>query len=249
MLAPVLANASDLFQARKNILVVGCAVSVIGAGIAPGSSNIYRLIIAQILQGIGFAANTLAYAVPSEIVPRRWRPMTQGLIYLCACSGALLGQMTMGGLVKAYGPGGWRKFYWMQLALWATSGMGIWFGYKPRKRQTAFDELSTWEKIRRLDLVGSLLLTIGLTFFLTGLTLGGNSYGWANVRPLVTLIIGVVGLLSFFIYEWKGTSTGILHHDMFRGGNSQGRLFAICIGLIFIEGMLVFAYAVYFPML
>jgi MFS family permease len=49
-------------------------ISFIGAAIAPGSSNIYRLIVAQILIGFGFATVPLAYCVPSEILPRRWRP-------------------------------------------------------------------------------------------------------------------------------------------------------------------------------
>jgi hypothetical protein len=49
-------------------------MSFIGAAIAPGSENIYRLIVAQILIGFGFATVPLAYCVPSEILPRKWRP-------------------------------------------------------------------------------------------------------------------------------------------------------------------------------
>lgn len=66
--------ASDTFQARKTLLVGSSAIAFIGACIAPGSSNIYRLIGASVLIGIGLASVPLAYAVPSEILPRRWRP-------------------------------------------------------------------------------------------------------------------------------------------------------------------------------
>jgi hypothetical protein len=59
--------ASDTFQARKTLLIGTCTVSFIGAAIAPGSSNIYRVIVAQILIGFGFAAVPLAYAIPSEV--------------------------------------------------------------------------------------------------------------------------------------------------------------------------------------
>ena len=58
---------SDTFQARKIVLIVSCSVSLIGAAIAPGSSSIYRVIVAQILIGVGFAAVPLAYAIPSEV--------------------------------------------------------------------------------------------------------------------------------------------------------------------------------------
>ena len=74
VLGPVIASASDTFQARKFILVSTCVISFVGAAIAPGSTNIYRVIVSQILVGVGFAAVPLAYCVPSEILPRKWRP-------------------------------------------------------------------------------------------------------------------------------------------------------------------------------
>ena len=74
VIAPVISSASDTFQARKTILVTGSTISFIGAAIAPGSESIYRLIVAQILIGFGFATTPLAYCVPSEILPRKWRP-------------------------------------------------------------------------------------------------------------------------------------------------------------------------------
>lgn len=74
VVAPVISSASDTFQARKIIMVGASLISFIGAAIAPGSENIYRLIVAQILIGFGFATVPLAYCVPSEILPRKWRP-------------------------------------------------------------------------------------------------------------------------------------------------------------------------------
>mgnify|MGYP001578746503 CR=1 FL=1 len=35
---------------------------------------------------------------------------------------------------------------------------------------------------------------------------------------LGTMIVGIVTLNAFDIYEWKFTTTGILHHDLFQGG-------------------------------
>ena len=74
VLGPVISSASDTFQARKILLVSTATISFIGAAIAPGSGSIYRLIVAQILIGFGFASVPLAYCVPSEILPRKWRP-------------------------------------------------------------------------------------------------------------------------------------------------------------------------------
>jgi MFS family permease len=74
VLTPLISSASDTFQARKTLMVVPCLISFIGAAIAPGSTSINRLIIAQVLIGFGFSTVALAYSVPSEICPRKWRP-------------------------------------------------------------------------------------------------------------------------------------------------------------------------------
>ena len=75
---PLISLASDAFQVRKPILVGTCLVSFIGSAIAPGATSLGRLIAAQVLIGVGFAAAPLAYAIPSEILPRKWRPLAQG---------------------------------------------------------------------------------------------------------------------------------------------------------------------------
>lgn len=79
-MSPTISSVSDTFQIRKYLLVGPSIISFIGAAIAPGSTNIYRLIVAQILIGFGFATVPLAYCVPSEILPRKWRP-SKSIIY------------------------------------------------------------------------------------------------------------------------------------------------------------------------
>lgn len=74
VIGPLIASVSDMFQARKFLIVGSCVLSMIGAGIAPGASTIYRVIAAQALLGVGLASVPLSYVVPSEILPRKWRP-------------------------------------------------------------------------------------------------------------------------------------------------------------------------------
>jgi hypothetical protein len=138
------------------------------------------------------------------------------------------------------------------MALWGMAAIGIFVGYRPPKRHTRFDHLSFWQKLGRVDLPGFSLLTAGLAIFLTGLNLGGSLYTWSSAPVLATLIIGIITLVAFGVYEWKFTKTGILHHDLFHGGrngDSARHTFAICIGLIFIEGILLFAFIIFYPVL
>ena len=129
------------------------------------------------------------------------------------------------------------------------SALGILVGYRPPKRHTRFDRLSIWQKLGKLDLIGCGLLTIGLSLFLTGLNLGGNLYPWTNARTLSTLVIGIAVMILFGVWESKGTKIGILNHQLFQTGKAAGRTFALCVALIFIEGLMLFAYVIFYPVL
>ena len=135
------------------------------------------------------------------------------------------------------------------MGLWGASAVGILLGYRPPKRHTRLDHLSLWQKLGQLDLHGLGLLTTGLTLFLVGLNLGGTLYSWTNARTLATLIAGLVILICFCLYEWKGTTTGIVHHELFRGGKSRGRTFALCVALLSIEAAMLFTYIIFYPVL
>lgn len=199
-------------------------------------------------------------------------PVAQAIVNIGACLGAVIGPLSIGSLVRSNKSNGWRTFYvcisctsspkiaarltrsskcfqWIEMALFGAGTIGVLVGYRPPKRHTRYDRLSIWQKIGRIDLVGSALLTVGLTLLLTGVGLGGELYKWTNVRVLATLITGVVGFLGFCLYEWKGTSTGILHHGLFNGDMHAGGTFALCIGLIMVEGLMLFAYVIFYPSL
>lgn len=105
------------------------------------------------------------------------------------------------------------------------------------------------QKIGALDLPGVFLFAAGLTLFLVGLNLGGGLFEWTDRRVLATLIVGIITLFGFGFYEWLGTKTGMAHHDMFRGAKGRGVSYAIFIGLIFIEGIQLFAYIIFYPVL
>lgn len=133
------------------------------------------------------------------------------------------------------------------MALWAVAAIGMFFGYRPPKRHTRLDHLSFWQKLTHLDLPGFGLLTAILTLILVALNLGGGLFSWTDGHVLSTLIIGLVTLIGFGVYEWKGTKTGILHHELFQGGKAGGRTFSICIGLMLIEGIMLFSYVIFYP--
>ncbi|KIW38682.1 uncharacterized protein PV06_09632 [Exophiala oligosperma] len=247
VLAPVVSSASDTFQARKSILIASCAVAFVGSAIAPRSATIYQVIAAQSLIGVGMAAVPLAYVVPSEILPRRWRPMTQAAMNVGACLGGMMAPVVMGLFSINDRAKGWRNFYWVQTGLWALSAAGLLFGYRPLKRKGRFGHLSFLQKVGRVDLVGCSILALGMSLVIAGLNLGGGLYPWSNSRVLVTMIVGGVTLVAFGLYERYGTQTGFVNHELFRGRN--GRTMIVCIFLIVVEALVGFSYLIFFPAL
>ncbi|KEF52257.1 uncharacterized protein A1O9_11497 [Exophiala aquamarina CBS 119918] len=248
VLGPMISSVSDTFRVRKSILVGCCTAAFIGCAIAPGSHSIDRLIAAQTLIGVGFAVVPLAYAVPSEILPRKWRPLAQGFCNSAALLAGISGPLIIGYMVKQDAHQGWRNFYWFQFAIWGATVAALFFGYNPPQRHL-LTEMTLRQKLGKLDLLGNGLLTSGLTLFIVGLNLGGALYSWKDVNTLVPLIIGGLLLIAFGVYEWRGTSTGVMHHDLFRGDKTQGRTFAICVALLFLEGIVVFSFVIFFPVM
>ena len=140
-------------------------------------------------------------------------------------------------------------FQWIDFALWGTGALGVYLGYKPPKRHTRLDHLSFWQKLGYLDLPGCCLLTAGLVLLLVGLNLGGNLYPWTNAKVLITMILGIFILIAFGLWEWKGTKVGIMNHELFIGENKRGRSFSIYVSLIFIEAILLFTFAIFYPVM
>lgn len=114
---------------------------------------------------------------------------------------AISAPLIIGALTQRNAHEGWRYFYWIQMALWGTTALGIFFGYNPPKRHTRYDSLTMLQKLGRLDLPGCGLLMAGLTLLITGLNLGGGLFSWTAPQTLAPLIVGIATLICFGIYE------------------------------------------------
>ena len=57
------------------------------------------------------------------------------------------------------------------------------------------------EKLKRVDWVGSVLFVASMMSLLIPITWGGVMYPWDHWRTLVPLVLGVVGLVGFVLYE------------------------------------------------
>ena len=140
------------------------------------------------------------------------------------------------------------KSQWISTGLWGASALFLLLGYRPPKRHTRLDHLSRWQKFQQIDFIGAVLIGSGLCLLLAGLNMGGSIYPWTSATVLSTMMPGIVLLTLFGVWEWKGTKTGIIHHELFTHSHSLST-FCICVALVFAEGVLVYAFIVFYPLL
>lgn len=99
----------------------------------------------------------------------------------------------------------------------ATACWYLWY-HPPSFVQLHGHNFSRREAIRRIDFLGILLLTAGLTLFLLGVSWGGTTPAltWNSARILGLLIPGIVCCVSFVIYECLVPASPIIPMRFFK---------------------------------
>ncbi|TVY84073.1 hypothetical protein LSUE1_G000817 [Lachnellula suecica] len=72
------------------------------------------------------------------------------------------------------------------------------------------------------DPIGSFLYVTSATLMLISLDWAGGTYPWHDKHVVAPLTIGLVTLVAFAAYEWKGREDGLFAHVFFRGGPNFG---------------------------
>lgn len=238
-LGPPVSQAAD-FWGRRWFVIVLSSFGCVGCIIVSRSNSIGMAIAGQAIGALSHGAQPVIHAIASEILPRKHRPFAQASTNTAAYLGGVVG-LLMGGALTNNNPSGFRTFWYITAGLYALATLGVTLLYHPPVRELQ-QKYTTREKLAQLDWIGYFLLITGLVLFSFSLTSAISMYPWRSAQILAPLIAGSLLLISFAIYEWKFTRTGMLHHDLF----SRGRNFAIAELCILAEGITFFAANNYF---
>ncbi|EXJ67493.1 uncharacterized protein A1O5_09506 [Cladophialophora psammophila CBS 110553] len=236
---PPVSQAAD-YWGRRWFLIGPTACGVVGSIILARATSMPMAIAGEAILSLSYAAQPLLHAVASEVLTHRNRAAAQAAVNVGSGIGACIGLLAGSKLTAPLN--GFRNFWYMTAGAYALGVIVVYIFYTPPPREQQL-KLTFKEKISKLDGIGFVLLCIGLTLFVMGLSWGENPYPWKNGHVLGPLLIGVSFLAAFVIYEWKFTCVGMVHHDLF----SRDRNFAIALGCVFSEGLIFFAANVYFP--
>jgi EmrB/QacA subfamily drug resistance transporter len=191
---------------RRRLLLIGIAVFTVASLLCALAPNLWLLIAARALQGVGAATMmALTMALVSGAVPKEKMGSAMGMLGTMSAIGTSLGP-TLGGVLIAQV--GWQGIFLLNLPL-GVLAIGLAWRFLPDDR---YGVAST-----RLDFdaLGTLVLVLTLLAYALAMTLGRGSFGPLNTALLLVAVIG----LTVFVFVEHTAESPLVRLTMFR--NSQ----------------------------
>ena len=105
VLSPIVGRLSDVLD-RKYMASIPPLIAFVGAVISAKAQSMTVLIIGGILIGVTLSTIAIVQAIPSEVLPLKYRALANGFAFLAGAVGGLVGGLGAGGLTNR-NPGGW----------------------------------------------------------------------------------------------------------------------------------------------
>lgn len=191
---PIFGQTSDIFGRRAST-ISSISLFAIGSAICGPAPSLGVLVVGRAIQGIGCAGlNTMVELVVCDLVPLRERGKFMGFIFGLYAIATTLGPL-VGGAFASYAS--WRWIFYLNLPI---SGITLAMvllsmGALPKKSSMSLGS------IKRVDFGGNILIIASITSILIALTWGGGQYAWSSWRTILPLVLGLVGLLLFLLYQ------------------------------------------------
>ncbi|OTB02549.1 hypothetical protein M426DRAFT_264349 [Hypoxylon sp. CI-4A] len=234
VLSPIVGRLSDVLD-RKFLATVPPLIAFVGAVVSAKATSMSMLIGGGILIGTTLATISIVQAIPSEILPLKFRALANGFSFVGGAVGGLIGSLGAGAVTNV-SVDGWRYIFWIQAAFHGITSVGLFCFYWPPKR-TEYPRLSLREYIWACDPVGSTLFVGSATLMLLALDWAGGAYSWSSPHVAVPLSLGLAMLVGFALYEWRGRPDGLVAHVFFR----QNANFAYSVFAFAVEGWIFYS--------
>jgi MFS family permease len=198
--SPIFGKLGDV-HGKKKIFLLSVGIYTVGVGLAGFSPSIYFLIFTRALQGTGFAALPLALSMVTDIFPKEKLASAQGAIIGSAAISSTAGLVIGAYIVQDLG---WRYAFHTALALSLI--------LLPIAAYMLVE--SPLRPGTKIDYLGALIFTAGITLVLLYFTLG-STVGWYAAETLSLLISGVALTVLFFVYE-RGRTNALIQLNLLK---------------------------------
>ncbi|WP_443216135.1 MFS transporter [Pseudomonas sp. GM74] len=179
---------------RRRLLLIGIALFTVASLLCALAPNLWLLIAARALQGVGAATMmALTMALVSGAVPKEKMGSAMGVLGTMSAIGTSLGPMLGGVLIDQ---GGWQGIFLLNLPL-GVLAIGLAWRFLPQDRHEMTPTRPDF------DTLGALVLVLTLLAYALAMTLGRGSFGPLNTALMLATVIG---LIVFVLVEQTAAS-------------------------------------------
>jgi EmrB/QacA subfamily drug resistance transporter len=184
----VYAKLADTFG-RKPVILFGIGLFLLGSVLCGLAWSMTALIAFRALQGLGAGAvQPMAVTIAGDIYTVAERAAAQGYIASVWAVSSVIGP-TLGGVFSQLGI--WRWVFFVNVPLCLLAGALI---------ARNFHETVERSK-HRIDYLGSVLLTSGMTLLILGVLEGGQAWAWDSPPSIGVFGVGLALLVGFGFAE------------------------------------------------
>ncbi|KAJ9205065.1 hypothetical protein DTO164E3_1688 [Paecilomyces variotii] len=207
---------SDIWS-RKFVLLTGLFIFFIGSLASSVSNTAAQLIAFRAITGVGGGGlMTIAQIIVSDVVSLRDRGKYQGILGAVVALANGIGPV-IGGALASISEDSWRWIFRLNMPLTAFTTLCVIFVMPLRPVQ------GSWKKkLKAIDFLGVILTLSGSTLIVLGLTWAGGDYQWKSLHVILTIVIGGVVWILFFLWEWKGHPLPLIPLHIFKSRMVNG---------------------------
>ncbi|KAJ7624051.1 major facilitator superfamily domain-containing protein [Mycena polygramma] len=192
-LIPFAGGAAQIFG-RRPVLLGSLLLFALGSAVSGAARSMNMLIAGRTIQGLGGGGIiSLTQIIVSDLVSLRERGTFNGLISISYSIGVGIGPVVGGSLAST---GQWRWLFYLNLPICGLAAILVFFFLRLRTPPGTLRD-----KFTLIDYFGTLLLVAATTSTVIALTWGGIQFRWSSANVLVPLILGLLGIIAFFVYE------------------------------------------------
>ncbi|KAJ2908187.1 hypothetical protein GGI21_003138 [Coemansia aciculifera] len=210
-LQPLYGRLSDIFG-RVPSLISAIVLFMAGSAACGWARSMGGLIFGRALQGVGGAGiETMVFTIISDITTEKERPAYLGVVGAVWSIASVAGPL-LGGVFADHAS--WRWAFLINLPVGGV--LLIVIALLLRMPQPTG---SLFEKLKRVDFLGSFVLIGSVTMLLLALNWGGKDYAWSSPRVVCLLTFSVVLMGVFLLVEWKFAVQPAVPIELFRVRN------------------------------
>jgi EmrB/QacA subfamily drug resistance transporter len=226
---PIYGKLGDLYG-RKRVFQAAIVIFLIGSALCGQAQGMGELIAFRTLQGLGGGGLiVLAQAIIGDIVSPRDRGRYQGIFGAVFGVSSVAGPLIGGFLVDN---ASWRWIFYVNIPIGIVALAVIAVALRvPEQRREA-----------RIDVLGTILLSLAAGCFVLATSLGGQTYGWGSWQIVGLGVVTVVATAVLIPVE-KRAAEPVLPMSLF-----SSRVFTVAAAIGFIVGFGLFGATTYLPL-